>query len=130
MTIFDDEQFGLSEVDGIEVDPQDLEEFQPMAKPINWTTVDRWCRDHPCRVRFFPAVYAQVTTSLRKRYPHLQLRATKHRDKPGAAKSAGKICDLFITHVPEGEISPFADGVPGIVYRVTKQTAERDAPRT
>jgi hypothetical protein len=128
VSIFDDPDVQL-EVDGIEVDPQELDqEIRDDANVgrVSWAVVERWCVDHPGRVRLIPGKYAQVTTQLRARYPHLTVRAFRHRPRSSREPGRGNICDVLVTFVPEGEVSPFADGVPGVEYRVTKATGRWD----
>jgi hypothetical protein len=136
MSIFDDPHVHLR-VDGIEVDPQELAEevrSDGLSLPsdrISWPIVDRWCRDHPGKVRLLPARHVQTTTYLRKRFPHLTVRGVRTRPRSATASpTTSKVCDILVSFVPEGVESPFKDGVPGLPYRVTKTTAERDAPRT
>jgi hypothetical protein len=131
MSVFDDPKMSL-EVGGIEVAPSDVEDHlaeEDLVSPskVSWAVVDRWCRDHPGRIRLIPGTYAQVTTSLRKRYPQLTVRATKHRKVPGRS---GARCDVLVVFVAPGEPSPFDDEIPGIPLRVTKTTGRLDAPRT
>lgn len=129
MSIFDDPDVQL-EVDGIEVDPQDLAqeilEQETAPDRVSWAVVERWCVDHPCRVRLIPGKYAQATTLLRKRFPHLTVRAIRNRPRPDSSPGRGNICDVLVTFVPEGEVSPFSDGVPGVEYRVTTATGRWD----
>lgn len=134
MTIFDDPKFGLSRVDGIEVDPQDIEvvEALEVAEPrrISWVVVDRWCRDHPGHIRLIPGRTAQTSTYLRQRFPHLRVRAHKHRGRAGAVSTTeSKLCDLLIVYVEPGEKSPFDEPIPGIALRMNDPgVARRDSP--
>jgi hypothetical protein len=117
MSIFDDAEFGLpEEVDGVVVPPEDIAadaEAGEWATYISWPIVVRWCREHPGYGRRFEGLYSGVSTKLRKKYPDLIVKTSRHRREPGRP---GPVCDLIVAYVPRGHVSPF-DIVPGMVVR-------------
>lgn len=85
---------------------------------IDWRAVNRWCMDHPGRMRKFEGIYSSITTVLRGRYPHLKVKATRHRRRPTGGK--GQVCDIYVVFIQEGDMAPWEGDVPGAEVRVAR----------